>query len=92
MKHTAPPHRQWSSPVLAHPDVRAAVAWLSAALGFTEHVRIGEDHGDGERECALEDPAGHGWQFTQTLWDAAPERHGCETVIPWQRAGHADGR
>jgi uncharacterized glyoxalase superfamily protein PhnB len=31
-------------PVLIHPDVRAAVAWLGAAFGFTERVRIGEDH------------------------------------------------
>ncbi len=32
------------TPVLAYPDVRAAVAWLDAALGFEECVRIGEDH------------------------------------------------
>jgi uncharacterized glyoxalase superfamily protein PhnB len=31
-------------PVLVYPDVRAAVAWLGAAFGFTERVRIGEDH------------------------------------------------
>ena len=31
-------------PVLVYPDVRAAVAWLEAAFGFQEHVRIGEDH------------------------------------------------
>jgi uncharacterized glyoxalase superfamily protein PhnB len=31
-------------PVLIYPDVRAAVAWLGAAFGFTERVRIGEDH------------------------------------------------
>jgi len=31
-------------PVLTYPDVRAAVAWLNAAFGFTERVRIGEDH------------------------------------------------
>jgi uncharacterized glyoxalase superfamily protein PhnB len=31
-------------PVLIYPDVRAAVAWLSAAFGFAESVRIGEDH------------------------------------------------
>lgn len=31
-------------PVLTYPDVRAAVAWLAAAFGFTERVRIGEDH------------------------------------------------
>jgi uncharacterized glyoxalase superfamily protein PhnB len=31
-------------PVLSYPDVRAAVAWLAAAFGFIERVRIGEDH------------------------------------------------
>ncbi len=31
-------------PVLIYPDVRAAVAWLEAAFGFQERVRIGEDH------------------------------------------------
>jgi uncharacterized glyoxalase superfamily protein PhnB len=32
------------TPVLVYPDVRAAVAWLEAAFGFEERVRIGEDH------------------------------------------------
>ena len=31
-------------PVLIYPDVRAAVEWLTAAFGFAERVRIGEDH------------------------------------------------
>jgi uncharacterized glyoxalase superfamily protein PhnB len=31
-------------PVLVYPDVRAAVAWLAGAFGFTERTRIGEDH------------------------------------------------
>jgi uncharacterized glyoxalase superfamily protein PhnB len=31
-------------PVLVYPDVREAVAWLAAAFGFRERVRIGEDH------------------------------------------------
>jgi uncharacterized glyoxalase superfamily protein PhnB len=31
-------------PVLSYPDVRAAVAWLAAAFGFIERVRIGDDH------------------------------------------------
>ena len=32
------------TPVLTYPDVRAAVAWLEAALGFEERVRIGDSH------------------------------------------------
>jgi uncharacterized glyoxalase superfamily protein PhnB len=41
-------------PVLIYPDVREAVAWLGAAFGFTERLRIGENHrsqiraGDGD--------------------------------------------
>lgn len=31
-------------PVLTYLDVRAAVAWLEAAFGFAERVRIGEGH------------------------------------------------
>jgi uncharacterized glyoxalase superfamily protein PhnB len=32
------------TPVLVYPDVRAAVAWLEAAFGFQERVRIGDAH------------------------------------------------
>jgi uncharacterized glyoxalase superfamily protein PhnB len=38
----------------------------------------------GERECTVEDLAGHRWQFSETLRDVAPEEYGCETVSPWQ--------
>ncbi len=31
-------------PVLIYPDVREAVAWLSAAFGFEERLQIGENH------------------------------------------------
>ncbi|MDX6647890.1 MAG: hypothetical protein QOK40_3617 [Miltoncostaeaceae bacterium] len=31
-------------PVLIYPDVREAVAWLSAAFGFVERVQIGANH------------------------------------------------
>lgn len=131
-------------PVLVYPDVRQAVAWLSAAFGFAERTRIGQSHraqmsigedgamivadarGEqqppqqgivthvmkvrvdnaqawyerarahgarvleppadreyGERECTVEDLAGHRWQFTETLQDVAPEEYGCQTVAPW---------
>jgi uncharacterized glyoxalase superfamily protein PhnB len=32
------------TPVLVYADVRAAVAWLEAAFGFAERVRIGDSH------------------------------------------------
>jgi uncharacterized glyoxalase superfamily protein PhnB len=31
-------------PVLIYPDVQEAVAWLSAAFGFVERLRIGDNH------------------------------------------------
>jgi uncharacterized glyoxalase superfamily protein PhnB len=31
-------------PVLIYPDVREAVAWLAAAFGFVERLKIGEGH------------------------------------------------
>jgi uncharacterized glyoxalase superfamily protein PhnB len=34
----------------------------------------------GERECTVEDLAGHRWQFTQTVRDVEPEEWGGETV------------
>ncbi|HZD23189.1 MAG TPA: VOC family protein [Acidimicrobiia bacterium] len=36
----------------------------------------------GERECTLEDLAGHRWQFTQTMRDVAPEEWGGQSVQP----------
>jgi uncharacterized glyoxalase superfamily protein PhnB len=37
----------------------------------------------GERECTIDDLAGHRWQFSQTIRDVAPEEYGCTTVSPW---------
>lgn len=135
-------------PVLAYPDVRAAVAWLTTAFGFVERTRIGESHrsqmsigadgalivaerhGDepahlgsrnlvrvrvedvdaqfdrarahgasvvepptdreyGERDCTVEDLAGHRWQFAEAVDDVAPEDYGCETVAPWPDGSHS---
>ena len=40
----------------------------------------------GERDCTVEDLAGHRWQFAETFRDVAPEEFGCETVEPWPEA------
>jgi uncharacterized glyoxalase superfamily protein PhnB len=37
----------------------------------------------GERECTVEDLAGHRWQFSETVRDVSPEEFGCQTVAPW---------
>ncbi len=42
LNRSAPPATV--TPVLVYPDVRAAVAWLTDALGFEERVRIGDAH------------------------------------------------
>lgn len=57
-------------PVLVYPGVREAVAWLSAAFGFVERVRIGESH-----RAQMSIGA-----------DGAPEEYGCQTVTPWPSA------
>jgi uncharacterized glyoxalase superfamily protein PhnB len=36
----------------------------------------------GERECSVEDLAGHRWQFTQTMRDVAPEEWGGLSLQP----------
>lgn len=35
----------------------------------------------GERECTVEDLAGHRWQFTQTMRDVAPEEWGGQSML-----------
>jgi hypothetical protein len=40
----------------------------------------------GERDCTVEDLAGHRWQFAETVRDVAPEDFGCTTVAPWPGA------
>jgi uncharacterized glyoxalase superfamily protein PhnB len=37
----------------------------------------------GERDCTVEDLAGHRWQLAEAIADVAPEEFGCETVSPW---------
>jgi uncharacterized glyoxalase superfamily protein PhnB len=44
MKHNRSVPAASVIPVLIYPDVREAVAWLSAAFGFVERVQIGENH------------------------------------------------
>jgi uncharacterized glyoxalase superfamily protein PhnB len=82
-------------PVLAVPDVRAAVAWYTRVLGLVEHVRIGEGHRaqlgiDGERaelivrERRADDPApGAAQQVMFRVADA-------DAVLDAARAAGAD--
>ena len=72
-------------PVLTYPDVRQAVAWLSAAFGFAERVRIGEDH---RAQLQFGDGA---VIVTDTRGDRRPPRAGEVTHAVMVRvdAGHA---
>jgi uncharacterized glyoxalase superfamily protein PhnB len=40
----------------------------------------------GERDCTVEDLAGHRWHFSETVKDVAPEEFGCETVSGWPQS------
>lgn len=44
----------------------------------------------GERDCTLEDPAGHRWQLAEAVADVAPEDFGCTTVSPWPAYSSSD--
>jgi uncharacterized glyoxalase superfamily protein PhnB len=43
----------------------------------------------GERDFLVEDPAGHRWEFCESIRDVAPEEFGCETISPWPASGRA---
>lgn len=44
----------------------------------------------GERDCTVEDLAGHRWHFAEAVADVAPEDVGCETVSRWPESAMAD--
>src|SRR5947209_2898685 len=62
-------------------DVQAAFERACAA--GARALERPTDRQYGERECTVEDLAGHHWQLTQTIADVAPEEYGCTTVQPW---------
>ena len=74
-------------PVLVYPDVRAAVAFLEDAFGFTERVQIGEDR--------VVPPAHADWMARHVphpeLWLRPRDGHvsvlrACPVAIDWLRA------
>ena len=78
-----PPGRQGPSHLVRVrvDDVDAAYARAcDRGASVVEHP---VDREYGERDCTLEDPGGHRWQFAQTLADVPPENYGCRTVTPW---------
>ena len=75
--------------------VRGRVSDVDAAFARArDHgavvVEAPVDREYGERDCTLEDLAGHRWQLAEAVADVAPEEFGCETVSPWPTYQHGD--
>jgi uncharacterized glyoxalase superfamily protein PhnB len=71
-------------PVLIYPDVRAAVEWLGTAFGFSERVRIGENH---RSQMSFGDGA---VIIGDVRHDRQPPRHGESTHSVMVRIEDAD--
>jgi uncharacterized glyoxalase superfamily protein PhnB len=67
-----------SSVLVRVEDVDALHA--GAAASGARLVREPRDHPYGERQCTVEDLAGHRWTFTQSIADVAPEQWGGVSV------------
>ena len=70
------------------PVVRVRVTHVDAAFSRARAqgavvLEAPVDREYGERDCTLEDLAGHRWQLAEAVADVAPEEFGCETVSPW---------
>ena len=64
-----------------------------AQAGGAHVVQTPTDYEYGERECTLEDLAGHRWQFTQTMRDVDPDEWGGELIQPHEPAvAETDGQ
>ena len=62
-------------------DVDTAFVKAREAGAVVVEAPVDRDYG--ERDCTLEDLAGHRWQLAEALADVAPEEFGCQTVSPW---------
>lgn len=72
-------------PVLIYPDVREAVAWLTAAFGFSERVKIGEDH-----RSQMNVPGGGAVIVGDVRRDRVPPREGESTHAVMVRVDDAN--
>lgn len=72
-------------PVLVYPDVRAAVAWLTDVFGFTERLRIGEDH-----RAQMRIGADGAVIVADTYGDRRPPEPGAETHLVKVRVEDVD--
>ena len=70
-------------------DVDAAFVKAREAGAVVVEAPVDRDYG--ERNCTVEDLAGHRWQLAEAVADVAPEEFGFQTVSPWP-AYESDGR
>lgn len=73
-------------PVLTVPEVRAAVAWLGAAFGFEERLRIGEGH-----RAQLSVPGGGAVILAEVRPDTRVPTPGASAHSVLVRVGDANG-
>ena len=62
-------------------DVDAAFAKAREAGAVVIEAPVDREYG--ERDCTLEDVAGHQWQLAEAVSDVAPEEIGCQTINRW---------
>jgi uncharacterized glyoxalase superfamily protein PhnB len=67
--------------VLLRVDDAEAVCARARAAGGVVLDEL-HDRKYGERQCTIEDPGGHRWTISETLFDAEPESWGGITVTP----------
>ena len=58
-------------------------AFIRARAAGAVVVEAPVDREYGERDCTVQDLAGHHWQLAEALSDVVPEEFGCLTVSPW---------
>jgi uncharacterized glyoxalase superfamily protein PhnB len=62
-------------------NVDAAFAKACEAGAVIIEAPVDRDYG--ERDCTVQDVAGHHWQLAEAISDVAPEEFGCRTVSTW---------
>ena len=62
-------------------DVDAAFVKARDAGAVVVEAPVDREYG--ERDCTVQDLAGHQWQLAEAVSDVAPKEFGCQTVSPW---------
>ena len=78
-----PPQPDWVTHTVRVRVADVDAAFVKAREAGAVVVEAPVDRDYGERDCTVEDLAGHRWQLAEVLADVAPEEFGCQTVSPW---------